>query len=123
MAITLTHIFEPTDANVLDPKKHRKLANECPAMKLPGVIGSNIYRHTGKRIMFGDQESVLCLEMLNSKIMLHWILGKLGGQLLKEMNGAKNFGVLESILKKLSWLKLSKYPCSLKPPILTRAVI
>ena len=56
MAITLTHIFEPTDANVLDPKKHRELANECPAMKLPGVIGFNIYRHTGKRIMFVDVE-------------------------------------------------------------------
>ena len=56
MAITLTHIFEPTDDNVLNHKEHRRIANECPALKLPGVVGSTVYRHTGKRIMIGDVE-------------------------------------------------------------------
>ena len=56
MAILLTHIFEPTSDGVLDPKEHRKLANECPALKLPGVIGSTVYRHTGKSVMIGAVE-------------------------------------------------------------------
>ncbi len=54
MAIMLTHVFTPTDDDVLNPKEHLKFAHECPAGKLPGVIGINVYRQTEERRLFGD---------------------------------------------------------------------
>ena len=30
MAITVTHVFEPTDDGALNPKEFRRLVNECP---------------------------------------------------------------------------------------------
>ena len=53
MAVRLTHIFEPTNDGLFDPKEHRRLANECPARNLPGVKSISVYRHTGRSMMLG----------------------------------------------------------------------
>ena len=69
MAIAIRHIFEPTDEGVFAPYEHRRLANDFPAGKLPGVRSVTVYRGIDKKIMVG--EAVL-------KIKLFLKLGKTG---------------------------------------------
>ena len=69
MAIAVRHIFEPTDQVGFDPDEHRRLANDFPAGKLPGVRSVTVYRGIDKKIMVG--EAVL-------KIKLFLKLGKTG---------------------------------------------
>ena len=54
MAITVTHVFEPTDDGVLNPKEFRRLVNECPGVQLPGVRNVIVYRHTCKQFIIAD---------------------------------------------------------------------
>ncbi len=54
MAITVRHIFEPTDDGVFDPEEHRRLANDFPAGRLPGVRSVTVYRNTEQQIMVGE---------------------------------------------------------------------
>jgi len=54
MAIAVRHIFEPTDDGVFDPKEHRRLANDFPAGKLPGVRSVTVYRNIDQQIMVGE---------------------------------------------------------------------
>ena len=54
MAITVTHVFEPTDDGVLNPKEFRRLVNECPGVKLPGVQNVIVYRHTCKQLIIAS---------------------------------------------------------------------
>ena len=53
MAIAVRHIFEPTDDGVFDPEEHRRLANDFPAGRLPGVRSVIVYRNTEQQIMVG----------------------------------------------------------------------
>ena len=54
MAIAVRHIFEPTDEVVFDPDEHRRLANDFPAGKLPGVRSVTVYRGIDKKIRVGE---------------------------------------------------------------------
>ena len=54
MAIAVRHIFEPTDDGIFDPEEHRRLANDFPAGRLPGVRSVTVYRDTEQQIMFGE---------------------------------------------------------------------
>ncbi len=54
MAIAVRHIFEPTDDGVFDPEEHRRLANDFPAGRLPGVRSVIVYRNTEQQIMVGE---------------------------------------------------------------------
>ena len=45
MAIAVRHIFEPTDDGVFDPEEHRRLANDFPAGRLPGVRSYCLSQH------------------------------------------------------------------------------
>jgi hypothetical protein len=54
MVIAVRHIFEPTDDGVFDPEEHRRLANDFPAGKLPGVRSVTVYRNTDQQIMVGE---------------------------------------------------------------------
>ena len=54
MAIAVRHIFEPTDDGVFDPEEHRRLANDFPAGKLPGVRSVTVYRNIDQQIMVGE---------------------------------------------------------------------
>ena len=54
MAIAVRHIFEPTDDGVFDPVEHRRLANDFPAGKLPGVRSVTVYRNIDQQIMVGE---------------------------------------------------------------------
>jgi len=54
MAIAVRHIFEPTDQVGFDPDEHRRLANDFPAGKLPGVRSVIVYRGIDKKIKVGE---------------------------------------------------------------------
>ena len=51
MAIGVRHVFEPTDDGVFDPEEHRRLANDFPAGKLPGVRSVTLYHNIDQQIM------------------------------------------------------------------------
>ena len=63
MAIAVRHVFEPTDDGVFEPEEHRRLANDFPAGKLPGVRSVTVYRNIDQQIMVGkailENEDVL----------------------------------------------------------------
>ncbi|MDG2198148.1 MAG: hypothetical protein P8O70_14955 [SAR324 cluster bacterium] len=80
MAIAIRHIFEPTEG-VFAPYEHRRLANDFPAGKLPGVRSVTVYRGTDKKIMVG--EAVL----ENKAVLETW---EDWNNSLKEQSGAKN---------------------------------
>ena len=54
MAIAVRHVFESTDDGVSDPEEHRRLANDFPARKLPGVRSVTVYRNIDQQIMIGE---------------------------------------------------------------------
>ena len=54
MAIAVRHIFESTDDGVFDPEEHRRLANDFPGGKLPGVRSVTVYRNTDQQMMVGE---------------------------------------------------------------------
>ena len=54
MAIAVRHVFEPLDDGVFDPEEHRRLANDFPAGKLPGVRSVTVYRSIDQQIMVGE---------------------------------------------------------------------
>ena len=54
MAIAVRHVFEPTDDGVFDPEEHRRLADDFPAGKLPGVRSVTLYRNIDQQIMVGE---------------------------------------------------------------------
>ena len=54
MAIAVRHVFEPTDDGVFDPKEHRRLADDFPAGKLPGVRSVTVYRNIDQQIMIWE---------------------------------------------------------------------
>ena len=54
MAIAVWHVFEPTDDGVFDPEEQRRLADDFPAGKLPGVRSVTVYRNIDQQIMVGE---------------------------------------------------------------------
>ncbi|MEL0222257.1 MAG: hypothetical protein VXA39_16755, partial [Deltaproteobacteria bacterium] len=54
MAIAIRHVFEPTEDGVFDPVEHRRLAEDFPAGKLPGVRSVTVYRNIDQQIMVGE---------------------------------------------------------------------
>ena len=54
MAIAVRHVFEPTDDGVFEPEEHRRLANDFPAGKLPGVRSVTFYRNIDQQILVGE---------------------------------------------------------------------
>jgi len=56
MSILLVHSVSETDDRVFEPKKLRQLQRECPAMKLPGVLGHNAWRDVNKRVLYAEIE-------------------------------------------------------------------
>ena len=54
MAIAVRHVFEPTDDGVFDPEEHRRLANDFPAGKLPGVRSVTVYRNIDRQIVVAE---------------------------------------------------------------------
>ena len=56
MAIEIRHVFELTDDGVLDPEEQRRLANNFPAGKFPGVRSVTVYSNIDQRIMVGGSD-------------------------------------------------------------------
>ena len=56
MSIVLAHIFTRTPDGLYDPKEHLRLADQCPALQLPGVVGRRLMRNTAKDMFAGEVE-------------------------------------------------------------------
>ena len=54
IAITVRHVFEPTDDGVFNLEEHRRLAKDFPSGKLPGVRSFTVYRNIDQQIMVGE---------------------------------------------------------------------
>ena len=66
MSIVLAHIFTPTPDGLYNPKENLSTADQCPALKLPGVVGRRLVRNTAKD-MFAIE-----VEMENWAAMEAW---------------------------------------------------
>ena len=49
--IAVRHVFEPTYHGVFDPEKHRRLATDFPAGKLPSVQNINVCGNIDQQVM------------------------------------------------------------------------
>ena len=56
MSIVLAHVFTRTHDGLYDPKEDISLAGQCPALRLPGVLGFRVVRNTAKDMFAGEVE-------------------------------------------------------------------